>query len=215
MGLYFWRRILLKFIRCFNICIINQYSHLNEIASWPRKRGLHASKWPHFCLQRSHKLWITPRRVWSWTPHQNKNTQSRIPPSNCLSLRCWSSALKSSVEVKCFWLFRIWKNSQEIVDFIMLMEGEINRMLSTPARAGKKGAGVLQKYQELLSKNSYSFDEGSTDTFVEFLNLTAAQPFLYKCDEFLLFIEHCISVDKCTQFLKFREHQNFPASHSG
>lgn len=75
-------------------------------------------------------------------------------------------------------------------------------MLSTSARAGKTGLPVMKKYQELLSQNQVSFNEASMKMFAEFLNLVALQPFLYKSEEFLLFIEHCISVDKCKKFIK-------------
>ena len=63
------------------------------------------------------------------------------------------------------------------------------------------GKEILQLHQKL--NGNFSFNQETMTVFVRYLNLLAENIYTRKAEEFLIFLEHCISVDKCTNFNKW------------
>lgn len=94
---------------------------------------------------------------------------------------------------------RIWKNQGEIEEFLMRLNDEMQEMGAHPKRMANGGREVYIKHKKLT--DSHLMDADRIREFEELLNLLAMQPFLSKCEDFLLFIEHCMPTDKCTPLL--------------
>ena len=77
-------------------------------------------------------------------------------------------------------------------------------MTTYEKRMANGGKEVCQMHQK-ISENRI-MDQESLDDFVELLNLISAQPYLSKCEDFLLFIEHCMPTDKCKFSHNIREY---------
>lgn len=43
------------------------------------------------------------------------------------------------------------------------------------------------------------------DTFMKWLNFIGSQPYLRKTEDYMIFIEHCVPIDKC-KLLKYLGH---------
>ena len=78
----------------------------------------------------------------------------------------------------------------------MQIEPELNEMIKSKDRAVHNGQQIMDYHKQL--KGSFEFNQNSMGVFVEFINKLAENIYTRKTEEFLLFIEHCLPVDKCT-----------------
>lgn len=78
----------------------------------------------------------------------------------------------------------------------MNMGYEINEMKASQDRMVDTGAEIIKLHEQLTG--TFAFNPQTMEAFVRYINLLDRNIYLRKCEEFLLFIEHCISVDKCT-----------------
>ena len=71
-------------------------------------------------------------------------------------------------------------------------------MVTSNKKMANNGQEVAALHKKLLKKPINDLEK--IQEFENFLNLVAKQPFLNKCEDFLLFIEHCMPTDKCNTF---------------
>ena len=84
--------------------------------------------------------------------------------------------------------------------FLMKIDHEIMEMRESKDRMVNNGKEILQLHEKL--KGNFSFNQENMGVFVRYLNLLAENIYTRKAEEFLIFLEHCISVDKCTNLYK-------------
>lgn len=90
--------------------------------------------------------------------------------------------------------------------FIDYLNDEIAEMSTYEKRMANGGKEVCQMHKKLSDYRI--MDQDNLNDFVELLNLISAQPYMSKCEDFLLFIEHCMPTDKCKTERLFREYQS-------
>lgn len=96
-----------------------------------------------------------------------------------------------------YWLtYRLWKNKDEINVFLMSVESEIIEMMKSKDRAVNTGQQIQELHQIL--KSSFEFNQKAMADFITFLNLLGKNIYTRKTEVYLLFLEHCVPIDKCS-----------------
>ena len=78
-------------------------------------------------------------------------------------------------------------------------------MVQYDARRNSNVPRILELFGNLKMKVNY--DKESMEEFMQFINLLADQPYMRKTEEFLLFLEHCMPIDKCMNIQILREYK--------
>lgn len=79
--------------------------------------------------------------------------------------------------------------------FIMEFDNEMEEMMSMKERRGANSNELNQTYLRL--KQMQAGGPQFIDTFMKWLNQVGAQVYLRKTEDFMIFIEHCVPIDKC------------------
>lgn len=77
----------------------------------------------------------------------------------------------------------------------MKIDHELVEMRGSKDRMVNNGQQILNLHEQL--KGNLSFNQQTMGMFVQYLNLLAENIYTRKAEEFLIFMEHCVSVDKC------------------